>query len=64
MKANHPLFSAHRFKLGMFCAKAGYAGAAFGLTNYLEDLPHIRDEVLPRLEAKRLREPAESLVSA
>lgn len=45
-------------------AEAGYAGAVFGLTNYLEDLPVIRDEVLPRLEAKGLREPAESLVSA
>ncbi|MFE2218236.1 LLM class flavin-dependent oxidoreductase [Streptomyces canus] len=42
-------------------AEAGYSGAVFGLTNYLEDLPIIRDEVLPRLEAKGLREPADSL---
>jgi hypothetical protein len=75
MKANHPLFSPHRFELGMFCSnldgglsatvlpergKASCDGSVFGPTNYLEDLPLIR----PRLEAKGLREPAESLVSA
>ena len=36
------------------CA-AGFAGSAFSLVNYLEELPFFRDEVLPRLERKGLR---------
>jgi alkanesulfonate monooxygenase SsuD/methylene tetrahydromethanopterin reductase-like flavin-dependent oxidoreductase (luciferase family) len=38
-------------------AEAGYAGAVFTLTNYLDELPLIRDEVIPRLEARGVRQP-------
>ena len=34
---------------------AGFAGSAFSLVNYLDELPFFRDEVLPRLERKGLR---------
>ena len=39
-------------------ANAGVDGAILGLTNYLEELPLIRDEVMPRLEAVGLRLPS------
>ncbi len=39
-------------------SEAGYAGIAFGLFDYLAELPYFCDEVLPRLEAKGLRAPA------
>ena len=45
-------------------ADAGFDGAVFGLTNYLEELPLIRDEVLPRLEATGLRLPSGVLATA
>jgi alkanesulfonate monooxygenase SsuD/methylene tetrahydromethanopterin reductase-like flavin-dependent oxidoreductase (luciferase family) len=35
--------------------EAGLDGAAFSLVNYLDDLPIVRDEVLPRLERLGLR---------
>jgi dimethylsulfone monooxygenase len=39
---------------------AGFAGSAFSFVNYLDELPFFRDEVLPRLERKGLREPAKA----
>jgi alkanesulfonate monooxygenase SsuD/methylene tetrahydromethanopterin reductase-like flavin-dependent oxidoreductase (luciferase family) len=39
-------------------AEAGFAGAAMGLVNYLDELPHIRDEIIPRLESRGVRRPA------
>ncbi|UGS35711.1 FMNH(2)-dependent dimethylsulfone monooxygenase [Capillimicrobium parvum] len=39
-------------------AEAGYAGAAVGLVNYLDELPVLRDEILPRLEARGVRRAA------
>ena len=37
---------------------AGLSGMAFGLPNFLEDFPIIRDEVLPRMARAELRRPA------
>ncbi len=38
------------------CA-AGLEGMAIGLVNYIDDFPMLRDEVLPRMERRGLREP-------
>ena len=37
--------------------EAGIDGMAFGLVNYIDELPLVRDEVLPRLERLGLRAP-------
>ena len=39
-------------------AEAGADAVAMGLPNYLNDLPIVIDEVLPRLEARGLRQSA------
>lgn len=39
-------------------AEAGMDGVALGMVNYIDDLPAVRDEVLPRLERLRLRQPS------
>ncbi len=44
---------AHTFKR---LSDAGLDGMAFGLVNYLDDLPIIRDEVIPRMKDLGLRE--------
>lgn len=36
----------------------GFDGLAFGLVDFLAEFPYLRDEVLPRLEARGLRRPA------
>jgi FMNH2-dependent dimethyl sulfone monooxygenase len=36
---------------------AGLDGFALGMINYVDDFPHIRDELLPRMERVGLREP-------
>lgn len=36
---------------------AGFSGTTLAFVNYAEDFPYFRDEVLPRLEARGLREP-------
>ncbi len=36
-------------------SEIGFTGVAFGLVNYLEEFPYIRDEVLPRLERLGVR---------
>ena len=36
-------------------AEAGFAGAAMGLVNFLDEVPYIRDEIIPRLEARGVR---------
>ena len=38
-------------------ADLGLDGLALGLINYIDDLPHIRDEILPRMERVGLRLP-------
>ena len=38
-------------------AEAGFAGAAMGLVNFLDEVPYIRDEIIPRLEARGARRP-------
>lgn len=43
---------------------AGLDGAAFGLINYIDDLPLIRDEVLPRLDRLGVRAPAREMAHA
>lgn len=43
---------------------AGLDGMAFGLANFIDDLPIIRDEVMPRMEALGLRSPGTGLVKA
>ena len=37
-------------------SEAGLDGAAIGLVNYIDDMPALRDEILPRLEGLGLRE--------
>jgi alkanesulfonate monooxygenase SsuD/methylene tetrahydromethanopterin reductase-like flavin-dependent oxidoreductase (luciferase family) len=37
-------------------SQAGFAGTTISFVNYVDELPFFRDEVLPRLEAKGLRE--------
>jgi len=39
-------------------ADAGFAGVGFGLVDYAGELPYLVQEVLPRLEAAGLRQPA------
>jgi dimethylsulfone monooxygenase len=39
---------------------AGFAGTAFSFVDYLAELPFFRDEVLPRLERKGLRNPTKA----
>ena len=39
-------------------SRAGIRGVAISFVNYLDDLPHVRDEVLPRLERMGLRVPS------
>jgi dimethylsulfone monooxygenase len=38
-------------------SNAGLDGFALGMINYVNDFPHIRDELLPRMERVGLREP-------
>ena len=38
-------------------SSAGLDGFALGMINYVNDFPHIRDELLPRMERAGLREP-------
>jgi alkanesulfonate monooxygenase SsuD/methylene tetrahydromethanopterin reductase-like flavin-dependent oxidoreductase (luciferase family) len=38
--------------------EAGMDGVALGMVNYIDDLPAVRDEVLPRMERLGLREPS------
>lgn len=38
-------------------SKAGLQGLAVGLINYIDEFPHLRDEVLPRMERRGLRLP-------
>lgn len=35
----------------------GYSGFAFSFINYMNDLPYFRQEVMPRLEARGIRQP-------
>jgi hypothetical protein len=35
----------------------GLNGLACGMINYIDDFPHIRDELIPRMERAGLREP-------
>ena len=37
-------------------SQAGFAGTTITFVNYVDELPFFRDEVLPRLERKGLRE--------
>ncbi|MBJ3814586.1 LLM class flavin-dependent oxidoreductase [Shimwellia pseudoproteus] len=37
--------------------QAGFSGSTLSFVNYAQDFPYFRDEVLPRLEARGLREP-------
>lgn len=41
-------------------ARAGFAGASLAFVNYLDELPYFAQEVLPRLERKGLRVPAQA----
>lgn len=44
-------------------SEAGVRGIAVSFVNYLDDLPYFRDEVLPRLELRGLREKNGALIS-
>ena len=37
-------------------SQSGFAGTTISFVNYVDELPFFRDEVLPRLERKGLRE--------
>jgi alkanesulfonate monooxygenase SsuD/methylene tetrahydromethanopterin reductase-like flavin-dependent oxidoreductase (luciferase family) len=37
---------------------AGFAGTTLSFVDYAKEFPYFRDEVIPRLEAKGLRQPA------
>jgi hypothetical protein len=37
-------------------SEAGLDGFAFGMVNYIDDFPALRDEILPRMERLGLRE--------
>jgi dimethylsulfone monooxygenase len=39
-------------------SQAGFNGVGISLVNYLDELPYLRDEVLPRLERLGLRKKA------
>jgi len=41
----------------------GLNGLALGMINYIEDFPHIRDEILPRMERVGLRHPHVDAIS-
>ena len=43
---------------------AGLDGFALGMINYVNDFPHIRDELLPRMERAGLREPQHRAATA
>jgi FMNH2-dependent dimethyl sulfone monooxygenase len=43
---------------------AGLDGFAMGMINYVDDFPHIRDELLPRMERAGLREPMHRAATA
>jgi alkanesulfonate monooxygenase SsuD/methylene tetrahydromethanopterin reductase-like flavin-dependent oxidoreductase (luciferase family) len=45
-------------------SRAGVRGIAVSFVNYLDDLPYLRDEVLPRLERMGLREPSNGACSS
>jgi FMNH2-dependent dimethyl sulfone monooxygenase len=45
-------------------AQTGMAGLAFGMVNFLEEMPYFCQEVLPRLEAKGLRRPVQAVTAA
>ncbi len=38
-------------------SQTGMGGLAFGMVNFLDEMPYFVQEVLPRLEAKGLRRP-------
>ncbi len=42
-------------------AQAGFAGTTLAFLDYLEELPYVAQEVLPRLEAKGVRAPAHAV---
>jgi alkanesulfonate monooxygenase SsuD/methylene tetrahydromethanopterin reductase-like flavin-dependent oxidoreductase (luciferase family) len=42
-------------------AEAGFAGTTLAFLDYLEELPYVAQEVLPRLEAKGVRAPAHAV---
>ena len=41
-------------------SEGGMDGIAIGLVNYIDDMPALRDEILPRLERLGLRKPRAS----
>jgi FMNH2-dependent dimethyl sulfone monooxygenase len=44
-------------------SQAGFDGVGISLVNYLDELPYVRDEVLPRLERLGVRRPAAQRVA-
>lgn len=55
-----PIVGSYDDAAGMFrhLHEAGLDGMAVGLVNYITEFPHLRDEVLPRMERLGLRSPA------
>ena len=57
--AGHPVIGSYDDAVETFqrMSAAGLDGLALGMINYVRDFPHIRDELLPRMEQVGLREP-------
>ncbi len=57
--AGHPVIGSYDDAVETFqkMSAAGLDGFALGMINYVNDFPHIRDELLPRMERVGLREP-------
>jgi FMNH2-dependent dimethyl sulfone monooxygenase len=58
--ATYPLVGSYDEVAAMLAriSDAGIDGMALGLVNYITELPHLTDEVVPRLERLSLRQPA------
>jgi len=56
--AGYPIIGSYDDVVDIFqrLSDVGIDGLALGMINYIRDFPHIRDEVLPRMERKGLRE--------
>ena len=58
--AGYPVIGSYDDAVDTFrkLSEAGLNGLACGMINYIDDFPHIRDGLLPRMERAGLREPA------
>jgi alkanesulfonate monooxygenase SsuD/methylene tetrahydromethanopterin reductase-like flavin-dependent oxidoreductase (luciferase family) len=64
--AGYPIIGSYDDAIETFkrLGSAGFDGLALGMINYVDDFPHIRDEILPRMERAGLREPMSQAATA